>query len=121
MTATSAHQKAICDAITAAGNKITLHSADPGTTGASLIATTPASGNTTWPASSDGAGGDAGYAVATGSAVTLQCPASSTPGYYGVWNGATFLRGKALDTPITVGASPVNVDVTPKARYKGGQ
>lgn len=121
MAATSAHQKAICDFITSQGAKITLHSADPGTTGASLIATTPASGNTAWPASVDGAGGDSGYAVATGSAVTLQAPAGSAPTHYGVWSGSTFLRGKALDTPITVGASPVNVDVTPKTRYKGGQ
>ncbi|MFA4084251.1 hypothetical protein ONA92_21375 [Mycobacteroides salmoniphilum] len=121
MTATGAHQRAICDAITAAGVKITMHESDPGTTGAGLIATTPASGNTTWPAATDGTAGDAGYAVSQGSPVTLQVPASKVVGWYGIWNGSTFLRGHAVDNPITVGASPVSVDIPPRTRFKGGQ
>ncbi|MDO3335170.1 hypothetical protein [Mycobacteroides abscessus] len=121
MAATSAHQRTICDAITAAGVKITAHESDPGTTGAGLIATTPASFNTVWPAATDGSGGDAGYAVSQGSAGTLQGPAGKVVGWYGVWNGSTFLRGHALDQSITIGSNPVNFDITPKARYKGGQ
>ncbi|MGH3956486.1 MAG: hypothetical protein ACRDTI_20870 [Mycobacterium sp.] len=121
MTATSAHQKTVCDAIAALGGKITLHSGDPGTTGANLITTSPASGTTTWGASADGAGGDTGKAVATGSAVTLQVPASTTASHYGIWSGSTFLRGHALDASIATNANAVNVDVTPKTKYIGGQ
>lgn len=122
MTATAAHQRAVCDLIAGTGNKVTLHSGDPGTTGANLITTTPASFTTTWGAAADGAGGDAGKAVATGSAGTLQVPVSTTASHYGIWNGSTFLRGHALDSSITVNATgPVNVDVTPKTKYLGGQ
>ncbi|OHU53504.1 hypothetical protein [Mycobacteroides chelonae] len=117
----ASEQRAINDYRCGRGNKITAHESDPGTTGAGLIATTPASGTTTWPASADGTAGDAGYAVSLGSPVTLQVPANKTVGWYGIWNGSTFLRGKALDTPITVGANPVSIDITPKTRYKGGQ
>lgn len=110
--------RAVCDLIAGTGNKITLHSADPGTTGASQITTTPASANTTWGAAADGAGGDTGKAVSQGSAVTLSVPASTTATHYGIWNGATFLRGNALDAGITVSAAgAVSVDVTPKIKY----
>lgn len=123
MGATSAHQQAICNAIAAAGNTIKACSGDPGTgtSAANVIASTPASFNTTWPTASDGAGGDAGYAISQGSAGALQIPASTQVSHYAVFNGSTYLRGHALDTPITVGAAPVSVDITPKIRYKGGQ
>lgn len=123
MAATSAHQIAICNAIAAAGNTIKACSGDPGTasSAANVIASTPASFNTTWGGAADGSGGDAGYAVALGSAGTLQIPAGAVVSHYAIFNGSTYLRGHALDTPITVGASPVNIDITPKTRYKGGQ
>lgn len=121
MTATDAHQISVLTDIIGKGNKITAHSGDPGTTGAALIATTPASATTTWGAPAAGAGGDAGYAVSQGTSVTFQGPASTAITHYGIWNGATFLRGHALDTPITIGAAPVNFDITPKTRFKGGQ
>lgn len=123
MAATSAHQIAICNAIAAAGNTIKACSGDPGTaaSAANVIASTPASFNTTWGGAADGAGADAGYAVALGSAGTLQIPAGAVVSHYAIFNGTTYLRGRALDTPITVGASPVNIDITPKTRYKGGQ
>lgn len=117
MAKTPAHMRAVCDLIAGTGNKITLHSADPGTTGASLVTTTPASANTTWGAAADGAGGDAGKAVATGSVVNFTVPASTTASHYGIWNGATFLRGAALDAGITTGGAAVSVDVTPKTKY----
>ncbi|CPR79104.1 hypothetical protein [Mycobacteroides abscessus] len=122
MSAMPAHQRAVNDAQCAMGNKITAHSGDPGVNlTANLIATTPASANTAWPASTDGAGADAGYAVSVGSPVTFQGPASTVVSHYVIWNGSTPLRGKALDTPITIGGSPVNFDITPKTRFKGGQ
>lgn len=121
MAATAAENRAGCDFVTGRGNKITAHESDPGTTGAGLIATTPASGTTTWPSATDGSGGDTGYGVSQGSPVTLQGPAGKTVGWYGVWSGSTFLRGHALDQSIVIGSNPVNFDITPKARFKGGQ
>ncbi|SLC02180.1 Uncharacterised protein [Mycobacteroides abscessus subsp. abscessus] len=124
MGATSAHQIDMCNKIAAAGNTIKPCSGDPGTgTGAAnVIVSTPASFNTTWPTATDGVGADAGWAVTVGSAGTLQIPASTTVSHYAVFNGATYLRGHALDTPIAnVGTGPVGVDITPKIRFKGGQ
>lgn len=123
MTATSAHQKAVCDAIAAMGNVIKLHSGDPGTTGANLLATTPASATTAWGASADGSGGDAGYAVAAGSACNFTIAPTGAASHYGIYSsGGTFLRGHALDAGITNnGTGSVSVDVTPKTKYKGGQ
>ncbi|ORA64099.1 hypothetical protein [Mycobacteroides franklinii] len=116
-TETDAEKKAINDYRAGRGNKITLHSADPGTTGANLIATTPASFTTTWGASAMGSGADTGRAVAAGSAGALQVPASTTATHEGRWNGATFLGGSPLDASITANANPVSVDVTPKLKY----
>ncbi len=118
MAKTTAHMRAVCDLIAGQGALIKLHSADPGTTGASVIATTPASGTTTWGAAADGTDGDAGKAVATGSAVALTMPASTTATHFSVsTGGGTFLRGAALDAPITTGAGTVSVDVTPKTKF----
>ncbi|SIH17171.1 Uncharacterised protein [Mycobacteroides abscessus subsp. abscessus] len=123
MGATSAHQIDICNKIAAAGNTIKPCSGDPGTgtNAANVIASTPASFNTTWPTATDGAGADAGYAVSQGSAGTVQIPASTVVSHYAIFNGSTYLRGRPLDNPITVGASPTGIDITPKIRYKGGQ
>lgn len=118
MTATDAHNRAVCDFKTGQGNKITLHTADPGVTGTAIIATTPASANTTWGASAMGAGADAGYAVSVGTPVQYTLPASTTATHYGVWNGSTFLRGALLDASLTTNANPVAVDVTPKTRHR---
>ncbi len=114
MAKTAAHRKDVADAIGALGAKVTLHSGDPGTSGANLITTTPAAGNTTWGAATD----DGTQATIQGSAVNLQVPASTNVTHYGVWNGSTFLRGQALDATITVNAAgPIAVDVTPKTKY----
>lgn len=115
MAETNAEKLAMCDIRAGRGNKITYHSSDPGTTGANLVATTPASANTTWGAAViDGAN-----AVSTGSQVTMTAPASASITHYGVWNGATFLRGKALDSAVTLGAGAVLVGCTPKCIYTG--
>ncbi|SLI18475.1 Uncharacterised protein [Mycobacteroides abscessus subsp. massiliense] len=123
MGANSAHQLDICNKIAAAGNTIKACSGDPGTgtSAANVIASTPASFNTTWAAATDGAGVDAGYAVTVGSAGTLQIPPGTVVSHYAIFNGSTYLRGRPLDNPITVGGGATNVDITPKTRYKGGQ
>lgn len=123
MGATAPHNRECLDAITAKGNTIKACSGDPGTatSAANVIASTPASFNTAWPAASDGAGADSGYAVSVGSAGTMLIPPNTAVTHYAIFNGATYLRGHALDNPITVGAGATNVDITPKERYKGGQ
>lgn len=120
MAKTAAHKRAVCDLIAGTGNTIKLCSGDPGTgaSAANVIATTPASGNTTWAAAVDGAGADAGAAVAVGSPVNLQVPASTTASHYAIFNGATYLRGDVLLPSITVNANgPLSVDVTPRTKY----
>lgn len=115
MAKTAAHRKQVADLIAGTGAKITLHESDPGTTGAGLITTTPASGTTTWAAATD----DGAKAQIVGSPVNLQVPASKTVTHYGVWNNNTFLRGEALDASITVNnTGPVAVDVTPRSTYE---
>ena len=114
MAATNADKQAIADYIASRGAKITVHSGDPGTTGANQIGAS--SGNTTW-----GAAVISGSeAVATGSAVAFTIPASTTVSHFGIWNGSTFLRGYALDASITVNATgSAPVDITPKIKYAG--
>lgn len=119
MTASDADNIAILDLIKARGNTIRLHSADPGTTGASVITTTPTSATTTWGTSAMGSGGDTGYAVCAGTAAQFTLPASTTATHYGVYNGATYLRGYPLDASLTSNAQAVPVDMTPRHRHKG--
>ncbi|AMU55767.1 hypothetical protein PP614_16720 [Mycobacteroides abscessus] len=118
MPATDAHNIDLCSYKCSKGAKITLHETDPGTTGAGLIATTPASATTAWGAVAMGSGGDAGYAVSLGSLCNFTIPPGKTAGWFGVWNGSTFLRGSALDASLTTNAQAVNVDITPKTRHK---
>lgn len=116
MAKTNAHKRALADAAAALGNRIKLHSADPGTNGANLITTNPTQANTAWAAAFDGSGGDSGKAVVVGSAVSLQIPASTTASHYGVYtSGDVFLRGGALvDGPISsTSAGGVTIDVNP--------
>ncbi|WFN91464.1 hypothetical protein [Gordonia sihwensis] len=114
MAKTAAHRKQIADLIASLGAKITFHESDPGTTGAGLIATTPASGTTTWAAATD----NGTESQVQGSAVPLLVPAGKTVSHYGIWNGSTFLRGEQLDSSIIVnGTGPVSVDVTPKFTF----
>lgn len=114
MAATNADKQAIADYIASRGAKITAHSSDPGTNGANQIGSS--SGNTTWQAAAM-VGSDA---VVVGSAVPFTIPASTTVSHFGIWNGATFLRGYALDASITVNtAGSAPVDITPKIKYSG--
>lgn len=81
-------------AIKGAGTYISLHSGDPGTTGANEIAAVTrvscaapaANNNTDW------------------AAVTLSVPAGATPSHFGVWSaatGGTFLWGASLGGTAT--------------------
>lgn len=115
MAKTAEHRKDVADFIASRGSDITLHEADPGTTGASKIATTPPAAATTWGTATD----DGTVATKLGSAVTMTVPASKTVTHFGVWSGSKFVRGGTLDASITVGASgAVAVQVTPRLAYE---
>ncbi|CAM3744303.1 hypothetical protein ACXYTP_00170 [Tsukamurella ocularis] len=119
MTATDADNIAGLDYMKGRGNTIRLHSGDPGTTGANVITTTPASATTTWGTSSMGSGGDAGYAVVAGSNTDFTLPASTTATHYGIYNGSTYLRGYPLDASLTSNAQPLPVTFPPRMKFKG--
>lgn len=102
MAFTNAAKEAAALAVTALGAYISLHTADPGTTGASeATGGSPAYARkqTTW------AGGASDGAVA-GSQVTHDVPAG-TYGWVGIWTaatGGTFIAGFPLAAPVTLGA-----------------
>ncbi|QDH48279.1 hypothetical protein SEA_LUKER_33 [Gordonia phage Luker] len=116
MAKTNVHKRALADAAAAMGNRVKLHSGDPGTSGANLITTTPAYADTTWAAAVDGTGSDTGKAVVVGSAVSLQIPPNTTASHYGIYTSDdVFLRGGALaEGAISSTASgAVTIDVSP--------
>lgn len=116
MAATNAYLQAMADASTARGAVITLHSADPGTTGANELAGGGyAAKLTAW-----GASVIVGpNAVATGSVQQFDVEASDAALWYGVWAGTVgargaFQYGKALAPGVTISpAGNGKVDVTP--------
>jgi hypothetical protein len=82
--APAATLNAALNGVKALGNYISLHTADPGVTGASELAGgSPlyARKQTTWGTPANG--------VLTGSAQTFDVPAGQTIGWYGVWTAAT--------------------------------
>lgn len=92
---------ALVGGLTAAATRISLHTADPGTTGASEVTGgTYARVATTWGAASNGS--------SVGSQVTLNVPAGVTVTHWGLWSaatGGTFEYGGALATPEAFGAA----------------
>lgn len=110
MPFTAATKEAAATTISGLGNYVSLHTADPGTTGANEAAGgAPAYARvqTTWaPGASDG--------VATGSEVTFDVP----PGAYthvGVWSastGGTFVGGTAIPSTTLGAQGQVKVDPT---------
>ena len=88
-------------AIGAAATWISLHTADPGTTGTSEVTGgTYARLQTTW--------GTAAASSMTGSQVTINVPASTTIEYWGVWSaasGGTYYEGGALPANQTYGSA----------------
>ncbi len=121
MTYAPAHRRACADAIAALGAKITVHSADPGTTGANRIGSLE--GTTTWAAAVDGptdpeTGRPTAECVGSGVAFTL--PASTTCTHYGIWSGSTFLVGEKISPGVTVNSEgSLPITVVPKRRFVG--
>lgn len=81
---------------------VSLHTADPGTTGASEVAGgTYARVAVTWGAASGGQ-------VANSNALTINLPAATTAAYFGVWSASsagTYYIGGALSPSVTTGGS----------------
>jgi hypothetical protein len=109
-TSTNATKETAATAVTALGTFISLHTANPGTTGASeATGGSPAYARkaTTWTAgASDG--------VVNGSQVTIDA-AAGTYTHFGLWTAATagtFISGGALSASVTLSAQG-QVLVTP--------
>jgi len=81
---------------------VSLHTADPGTTGASEVTGgTYARVAVTWNAASGGS-------VSNSGALSINLPASTTASYFGVWSATTsgtYYIGGALSPSVTTGAS----------------
>lgn len=91
--------------IAAAAQRISFHTADPGTTGASEVSGTgrPA---TTWAAAA--ADAVTGGRKRDGSEVSAPIPGGTTVTHWGLWtaaSGGTFKYGGALDAPETFGSA----------------
>ncbi len=109
MALSNAALEAAADAISDMGNFISLHTADPGTTGASEAAYGGYSRpTTTWAAgSSDG--------IITGSAVTFTAVAAGAyagMGAYTLGTAGSYIGGKAFPTLTLTGVA--NVTLTPR-------
>jgi hypothetical protein len=104
----TAARNAAVDALAALGAYISLHTADPGITGASEVAGgTYVRKLTTWAAASTGS--------RAGSLVNVPVPAGTTVTHAGVWSAAsagTFVGGIVLSAPETFGATG-SYDYTP--------
>ena len=99
------------------GQTIRLHTADPGETGINEV---PAAGSgyapkpVVWnPATSDGGAPAKGRIV--GDAITFDVPAGDIK-FYSVWQGATYLYGKALNPAVNLSAAG-KVTITPSHSY----
>lgn len=107
MAFTPAAREAAALAVTGLGASISLHTADPGTSGANeATGGSPAYARktTTW------TGGAVDGSVA-GSQVTFDV-AAGTYSWIGIWNGTTFIGGLPLNSPVVLG-SQGQVLVTP--------
>lgn len=115
MALATATREAAALAVTGLGTYISIHTADPGTTGASEISGgSPAYARqqTTWTAgTADG--------VVTGSQVTFNLPAS-TPTHFGIWSAAT---GGTFVGAGTISPGPLSaqtqIKVTPTVTAAG--
>lgn len=111
----------ILSAIIAQGNLLSLHSGDPGKTGASEL-TNGAGGYArktfAWGAVAIVSGGaDDGKAKATGATTLMNVPGGTAVTHYGVRKSdGTFLYGKPMSPGATLTADGV-IDVTPTHTY----
>lgn len=110
MAFTTAVKDSAVNALSALGSYISLHSSDPGTTGANEIAGLTRR-QTTWGASTSG--------TATGSQVTFSSAPAGSYAWYGVWtaaSGGTFRWGFQLSPGVTLSDVGV-VLVTPRITF----
>lgn len=88
---------------------VSLHTADPGTTGASEVTGgTYARAAVTWTASTGGS------AASNSGALTINLPASTTASYFGIWSASTagtYYIGGALSPSVTTGTSAGTVTI----------
>ena len=88
---------------------VSLHTADPGTTGASEVTGgTYARVAVTWTASS------AGSPATNAGALTINVPASTTVAYFGIWSAitaGTYMIGGALASSVTTGSSAGQITI----------
>ena len=116
MAATDAENMAVANLIAGRGNKIGVHSGDPGKTDANRIGTLE--GTTTWAGAV--MNGD-GYAEVAGSGVTLSVPAGTTVTHFSIRSAAgAFQRGYPVQNSITInGTGSANVVFNPKILHQG--
>ena len=110
MAFTIASKDTAVNALTALGGYISLHNADPGTTGASEVAGVTRQ-QTTWGSSSSG--------TANGSQVTFASVPAGAYTHYGVWtaaSGGTFRWGFALSPGVTLNDAGT-VLMTPRVTF----
>jgi hypothetical protein len=116
--ATAVFANAVAAFISNQGSFISLHSADPGLTGANEIA--GGRKQTTWGAAAVASTGpDAGKSVVTGSVVEFLVPTGVTVAFYGVWTAATggvFQYSKAV-LPTATFAVAGTATVTPRHSF----
>ena len=112
MQMTVAFRESVAAAATALGASISLHTANPGITGASEVTGGGyARKTTTW-----AVGGSDGSV--SGSQVEFDVPAA-TISHYGVWSGSTFLWSQALSAAATF-PFPAVFRVVPKLLVPAG-
>ena len=91
---------------------VSLHTADPGTTGASEVSGgTYARVAVTWNAPSSGS-------VTNSGSLSINLPASTTAAYFGVWSASTsgsYYIGGALSPSVTTGGSAGVVTIAASA------
>ena len=112
MAFTTAAKNAAVDAIIALGNWISLHTADPGTTGAS-----EASGGGY--ARQQSAHGAAASGVATGAEVSFSNIIAAAYTHFGYWSAVTagtFRHGNVLTPSMTLGGTGT-LKVTPSVSF----
>lgn len=110
MAFTSASKDAAVNALTALGNWISLHSADPGTTGSAEVSGATRQ-QTTWGASSSG--------TSSGSQVTFSSVPAGGYTHYGVWTaqtGGTFRWGFTLAPGVSL-SDVGTVLMTPRVTF----
>ena len=91
---------------------VSLHTADPGTTGASEVAGgSYARVAVSWNAASGGS-------ITNSGSLTINLPASTTAAYFGIWSAVsagTYYIGGALSPSVTTGSSAGTVTIASSA------